>query len=121
MPSIAAIAEGVNMHPLEIDCHAVKARLDAGEAFLLLDCREPDEHEVVCISGARLLPMSQLADRVGELLPFRDQPVVVHCHHGGRSLRVASWLGQQGFTDVKSLAGGIDQWAVAIDPELPRY
>jgi rhodanese-related sulfurtransferase len=40
---------------------------------------------------------------------------------GGRSLRVAHWLTQQGFTNVKSMAGGIDQWAIQIDPALPRY
>jgi adenylyltransferase/sulfurtransferase len=109
------------VHPLETDCQTVKSRLDSGEAFLLLDCREPDEYDVAHIEGARLLPMSQLIDRVGELEPFRQGSVVVHCHHGGRSLRVANWLKQQGFADVQSLAGGIDQWAVDIDPTLPRY
>ncbi|HUG92719.1 MAG TPA: rhodanese-like domain-containing protein [Planctomycetaceae bacterium] len=108
------------MHPLEVDCPTLKARLDAGET-LLLDCREPDEHDLVRIAGSRLIPMSELADRVGELEPFRGQPIVVHCHHGGRSLRVAHWLAQQGFADVTSLAGGIDQWALEIDPSLPRY
>ena len=109
------------MHPLETDCQTVKSRLDSGEAFLLLDCREPDEYDVARIEGARLVPMSQLIERVGELEPFRQGSVVVHCHHGGRSLRVANWLKQQGFADVQSLAGGIDQWAVEIDPTLPRY
>ena len=109
------------MHPLEIDCRTVKARRDAREPFLLLDCREPDEYQLVQIEGSRLVPMSELVDRVGELEPFREQAIVVHCHHGGRSLRVAHWLMQQGFADVKSLAGGIDQWAVEIDPDLPRY
>ena len=109
------------MHPLEIDCQTVHARREAGETLLLLDCREPDEHETVHIEGAQLIPMSQLVDRVGELEPHRQQPIVVHCHHGGRSLRVANWLTQQGFSDVKSMAGGIDQWAAQIDPSLPRY
>ena len=109
------------MHPLEINCQTVKSRLDSGESFLLLDCREPDEYDVVRIEGAQLVPMSQLVDRVGELEPFRHASIVVHCHHGGRSLRVAHWLRQQGFANVQSLAGGIDQWAAEIDPALPRY
>ena len=109
------------MHPLEIDCHTVHARRTAGEKLLLLDCREPDEYDTVHIAGAQLIPMSQLVDRLAELEPHRQQPIVVHCHHGGRSLRVANWLTQQGFTDVKSMAGGIDQWATEIDPALPRY
>jgi rhodanese-related sulfurtransferase len=45
----------------------------------------------------------------------------VHCHHGGRSLRVVRWLREQGFSRAQSMAGGIDQWAVDIDPSLPRY
>jgi rhodanese-related sulfurtransferase len=107
--------------PLEIDCHSLKARLDAGEQLRLVDCREPHEHEIVHLPQAQLLPMSELGGRVAELEPFRGQPVVVHCHHGGRSLRVVQWLREQGFDQAQSLAGGIDEWAVAIDPSLVRY
>jgi rhodanese-related sulfurtransferase len=107
--------------PIETDCRTVKARLDARDPFLLLDCREPDEHQIVSIPGAMLLPMSQLQARAAELEPHRGKSIVVHCHHGGRSLRVANWLRSQGFDQAQSLAGGIDQWAVEIDPKLPRY
>lgn len=107
--------------PLEIDCQTVKQRLDAGEPLVLVDCREPDEHAIVQIKGTRLLPMSQMMLRVGELDDARDQPLVVLCHHGGRSLRVATWLRQQGFLSAQSMAGGIDHWAAEIDTTLPRY
>ena len=106
--------------PLEISCRDAKARLD-GDDLTLLDCREPDEHAVVSILGATLLPMSQLTGRVAELEPLRAKPLVVHCHHGGRSMRVVEWLRQQGFPKAQSMAGGIDQWAIEIDPSLPRY
>jgi rhodanese-related sulfurtransferase len=106
---------------LEISCQTAKQRLSAVEPVVLLDCREPDEYETVHIEGARLVPMSQIVDRVGELEAFRGQPIIVYCHHGGRSLRVANWLRQQGFADVQSLAGGIDRWAVEIDSTLARY
>ena len=107
--------------PLEIDCQGVKAKIDAKADFLLIDCREADEHQKVHIGMARLMPMSVIQDRVGELEPFKHKEIVVHCHHGGRSLKVTHWLRSQGFANVQSMAGGIDQWAVDIDPGLARY
>ncbi len=91
------------------------------ENFLLVDCREQDEWNLVHIDAARLIPMSQLAARVAELEPYREQPIAIHCHHGGRSLRVANWLREQGFAHAQSMAGGIDAWAEKIDPGLTRY
>jgi len=108
-------------HPLEIDVEALRDKLAAGDDFLLLDCREQDEHDLVKLDPAILLPMSELAGRVDELRPHQAREIVVHCHHGGRSLRVAMWLRQQGFARTSSLAGGIDAWAERIDPSLPRY
>ena len=110
-----------NALPLEIDCRGVQQKLQTGETFLLLDCREPNEHQFVSLPQAKLLPMSELAQRVGELEPHRDSEIIVHCHHGGRSLRVATWLRQQGFASARSMAGGIDRWAQEIDSSLPRY
>lgn len=107
--------------PLEIDCRTTKGKLEAGGNFVLLDCREPDEFATAHIEGAKLLPMSELADRVAELEPYRSHQIVVHCHHGGRSLRVTRWLREQGFPTAQNMAGGIDQWSVEIDPQVPRY
>jgi rhodanese-related sulfurtransferase len=107
--------------PLDITCGAVKANLDAAAEMVLIDCREPDEHALVHIEGATLIPMSEMSQRAGELDGFRDRHVVVHCHHGGRSMRVVQWLRQQGFAKAQNMAGGIDQWAVEIDPGMARY
>jgi rhodanese-related sulfurtransferase len=107
--------------PLEISVHDVRQLADADEDFLLLDCREPEEHAIASIQGARLLPMSEISERVGELAGNENRRVVVHCHLGGRSLRVAMWLRQQGFSRAQSMAGGIDQWAAEIEPGMPRY
>ncbi|MEO0586294.1 MAG: rhodanese-like domain-containing protein [Planctomycetota bacterium] len=92
-----------------------------GDGPALIDCRLPDEAEVASIDGAQLVPMQQLTARLDELADLRDKPVVVHCHLGGRSMKVTQFLRQQGFSDVKSLAGGIDAWSRAIDPSVPRY
>ena len=107
--------------PLELDCNAVKARLDAGDAFLFLDCREQSEYDTARISGTTLIPMSQLPQRIAELEPYRDSTIIVHCHHGGRSMRVTNWLRQQGYSKATNLAGGIDEWSQKIDSSIPRY
>jgi adenylyltransferase/sulfurtransferase len=107
--------------PLEISVQDVRQLRDAGQDFLLLDCREPDEHAIAAIKGAKLLPMSEIADRVSELAGHERRRIVIHCHLGGRSLRVAAWLREQGFARAQSMAGGIDQWAVEVEPGMPRY
>lgn len=107
--------------PLEIDCRAVKAKKDAGQAFLFLDVREPDEYATACIEGTTLLPMSQLVERAAELEPFKSGEIIVHCHHGGRSMRVVNWLRQQGYLHAINMAGGIDEWSTSIDSSVPRY
>ncbi len=107
--------------PIEVSVPEVKGLLDAGGDFLFIDCREPDEHAIAAIEGAQLLPMSTLAERISELAGNEDRRVVIHCHKGGRSLRVANWLRQQGFARAQSMAGGIDQWATDIEPGMARY
>jgi rhodanese-related sulfurtransferase len=109
------------MSSLEIDCRTVKQRLDENADFLLLDCREAEEFATARIEGSVLIPMSGITERVQELEAWRNKPIVVHCHHGGRSLRVTMWLRSQGFTDVLNLTGGIDEWSQQIDPTVPRY
>lgn len=107
--------------PIEISVPEVQALRTGGDDFLLIDCREPNEYEIASIEGAQLLPMSALTDRVGELAGNEERRIVVHCHMGGRSLRVANWLRQQGFSRAQSMAGGIDQWATDVEPGMPRY
>jgi rhodanese-related sulfurtransferase len=107
--------------PLETDVQQVAAQLKSQAGVVLLDCREADEFKLVHIEGAELWPMSQIAGRVEELAQYRNRPVVVHCHHGGRSLKVVAWLREQGFSQAQSMAGGIDAWSREIDPSLPRY
>jgi rhodanese-related sulfurtransferase len=105
----------------EIDVKTLQQMRDAGESFVLLDVREPSEIATAAIDGSLRIPMQQIPVRFSELEPHRDERIVVHCHHGGRSARVQAWLQQQGFTKVQNLAGGIDAWSQEIDPKVPRY
>jgi rhodanese-related sulfurtransferase len=107
--------------PTELSATEVKARLNRGEKFLLLDVREQDEYDTARIAEATLMPMSQIAERVGEIQAWKTQPIVTHCHKGVRSLRVANWLAAQGFEDVQSMAGGIEAWSLEVDSSVPRY
>jgi adenylyltransferase/sulfurtransferase len=104
----------------EISCREVHRRMQAGEPLCLLDCREPDEHQIVALKGAVRIPMRDVPARASEMEAYRQHEIVVFCHLGGRSARVAAWLRQQGF-NARTMEGGIDQWAVEIDPTLRRY
>jgi rhodanese-related sulfurtransferase len=88
---------------------------------LLLDCRTADEYAIAKIEGAVLIPMQEISERVSELEPWRDKPIIVHCHHGVRSLRVTHFLREKGFSQAQSMKGGIDAWSVEVDPSVPRY
>lgn len=106
--------------PIEIDVQSVKRLLDEGE-ILLIDCREPEEYEAAKIEGAVLMPMSQWAAAADNLDEHQGKHLIVHCHHGGRSLRVTNWLRQNGFPEAQNMTGGIDAWSQEIDPQVPRY
>jgi len=104
----------------EVTPEEVKAKLEAQEPFTLLDVREPWEFETARIEGAKLMPMGDVPSRAHhELDP--DEPIVVVCHHGVRSLNVTHWLRQQGFEKAQSMRGGIDAWSRAVDGKVPVY
>jgi rhodanese-related sulfurtransferase len=104
---------------MEITPAEMKERLDRGENFLLVDVREPWEHALCRIEGAKLIPMGSIPQNLQTL--DVDEDVVCYCHHGMRSMDVAVWLRGQGVRRAKSLAGGIERWSLEIDPRVPRY
>lgn len=106
---------------IEIDVATVSKMQKDGNDFLLLDVREPGEYETAKIEGSTLIPMGEVGERIAELEPHKDRLIVVHCHHGGRSLRVTHALRNHGFAKVQNMAGGIDQWSQDIDDSVPRY
>ncbi len=104
----------------EMSARELNAYLRDGEGQpLLLDVREPWEHSICRIDGARFLPMRQVVAAVGEL--DRERETVVICHHGIRSRQVALYLERQGFTDIVNLRGGVAAWAAEVDPDMPTY
>jgi len=107
------------MSELEITPAELKRKLDAGEKLLLIDVREPWEHQTCRIEGARLIPMRNIPASLQSL--DVEEPVICYCHHGMRSLDVAVWLQKQGVESARSLAGGIDKWSAEIDVKVPRY
>lgn len=92
---------------------------EAGTPHVLLDVRTPMEAEIASIGGGVLIPLHELQARHTEVP--RDAEVIVYCHHGMRSMQAAMFLKQHGVARVRSLAGGIDRWSLAVDGTVPRY
>lgn len=103
----------------EISAPELKARRDRGEKPLVLDVREDWELQLASIPDVVHVPMNQVPTRVSEL--SRDAETIVMCHAGARSLRVAHFLANQGFTNVANLTGGIAAWSELVDATVPHY
>jgi sulfur-carrier protein adenylyltransferase/sulfurtransferase len=103
----------------EIEVKEVKAKLDRGDDFVLVDVREPHEHQICNIPQAKLIPLGQVGQRLGELDPNAD--IVVHCKSGMRSAKACGVLRQAGFKNVRNMKGGILAWSDQVDPTVPKY
>ncbi|MDE0186430.1 MAG: rhodanese-like domain-containing protein [Candidatus Poribacteria bacterium] len=112
-------AQGFEPEKHEISVHELKQKRDRNEPIVLLDVREQDEYEIVHFEDALLIPVNELPQQAHRL--DRDSEIVIHCHKGMRSMYAAAYLYQLGYRNVKSLTGGIDQWAIEIDSTLNRY
>jgi rhodanese-related sulfurtransferase len=98
-------------------------RHSGAQPVLVLDVREDFEVQTASIKAQgfelRHIPMGQLVQRLGELDP--ERPVACLCHHGGRSMQVASYLERSGFGHVANIAGGIHAWSAQVDATVPQY
>jgi len=131
MPLLRRSALDRSLHPsrpaniLHLDMMTItptelKARLDQGENFRLIDVREADEWSVARLPRAELIPLSQFQLRATqELSP--DENIILYCHHGLRSGRAQGYLKTQGYANVLNLTGGIDAWALQVEPTMKRY
>jgi rhodanese-related sulfurtransferase len=104
----------------EISVEDLAKQIQQNTPPFLLDVREPWEFNIASLPNSILMPMGEVPSRAHQELD-PDQPIVVLCHHGARSLSVTMWLRDQGFEHVQSLSGGIDRWARVIDSNVPRY
>ena len=95
------------------------ARLLTDGKVKLIDVRTAQEYALAHIEGCPLVD-EVLAKEIVETWP-KDTPIITICHHGIRSLDAAVYLRHQGFTDVRSMSGGIDVWSQTIDASIPRY
>ena len=103
----------------EITPAALKALLDSPRPPLVLDVREDWERAAARLPDTVDIPMMQVPQRLAELP--RDRDIVVMCHGGVRSLKVARFLAQSGFSRVANLTGGIHAWACDVDPSTGTY
>ena len=104
----------------EITVQELKAKMDADDTPFVLDVRSSKEYETANIGGT-LIPLDEVGDRIDELKPYMNSPVVVHCRSGARSARAVMMLQAFGFADVKNLRGGTLAWSKEIDPSVPTY
>jgi len=93
----------------EVDTADVEGRLGDPDV-VLLDVREPDEHEQGTIPGSVFIPRGQLESNVENRIPAKNTPVLVYCAGGNRSAFAAKTLDELGYTDVVSMKGGFNRW-----------
>jgi len=111
----------INLRPKmkEIDVHELKAMMDAGEDFQLIDVREPYEYDIANLGG-QLIPLGTIIDHADEI--SEEKKVVVHCRSGKRSESAIFELERRfGFENLYNLKGGILAYSNEIDPSLPKY
>jgi adenylyltransferase/sulfurtransferase len=103
----------------EIEVTEVKEKSDRGDKFVLIDVREPHEHQICNIAAAKLIPLGEIGKRLGELDLEAD--IVIHCKSGMRSARACGILRAAGFKHVRNMKGGILAWSDQVDPSVPKY
>ena len=103
----------------DIEPSEVKAKIDRGDKFVLIDVREPHEYQICNIPFAKLIPLGDLPKRVNELNSADE--IVAHCKSGMRSAKAVDFLKQAGFRKVRNMKGGILAWSDKVDPGVPKY
>ncbi|MEY3052919.1 MAG: hypothetical protein RLY31_2704 [Bacteroidota bacterium] len=94
---------------MDLTVGQLKAKLEAGDSLVLIDVREPYEHEAFHIGG-QLIPLGQLAENIPALSAHQTDHIVLYCRSGSRSGMAAHLLRAAGFSHVSNLVGGMLAW-----------
>lgn len=119
------MADQIFSQPIaHISVEQLQERLsESPEGLQLIDVREQEEVTIAHLDSFENLPLSEFAEWSNQI-PTRfdsDTETLVLCHHGIRSAQMCQWLINQGFTNVKNIAGGIDAYSLQVNPSIPRY
>ena len=109
-----------DMPPVEITVSEARERLESG-AVRVVDVRDPEEFAYCQLPNAELIPLATLPSEAVNKLPDKSAEIIVYCHHGMRSMQAVGQLRALGYTNARSMAGGIDRWSREVEPDVPRY
>ncbi|MZG30474.1 MAG: molybdopterin-synthase adenylyltransferase MoeB [Nitrospinae bacterium] len=120
---ILPVEESASDAEMEIGVEQVKQMLDSKHTFKLIDVREPSEYDICKIEGATLIPLGDIEARDTSLLNGLNpnDEIVLHCKAGVRSMKALKALEEMGFSNLKSMRGGISEWSEKIDSSVPLY
>ena len=105
--------------PLEISVREAHQQLSSAQPPVLIDVRETDEHAIGHVAQARLIPLAEIPNQLSNIP--QNRPVLIICHHGGRSMRATQFLRSKGYVLATNIKGGIDAWSLEVDAQIPRY
>jgi rhodanese-related sulfurtransferase len=108
------------MQVKEINVNDLNEKIQNGEKINLLDVREQFEYDMVNLKG-KLIPLGELENRLSEIEEWKDEEVIIHCRSGARSAEACRILMRHGFKNPVNVQGGINRWAMLIDPSMPMY
>lgn len=98
---------------MDITVQELKEKMEKEDGFVIVDVREPHEHEEFSIGG-NLIPLGNIPNALSELEEFKDQEIIIYCRSGRRSATAQAFLQQNGFTNVRNLEGGMLAWMDAF-------
>lgn len=97
----------------EIDVQELKTKLESGEKFQFIDCREQEEWDESHIDGATFIPLSSFQEKYEAVLKDKNETIVIQCRSGKRSMNACMFLLSKGYSDLVNVEGGILAWTAA--------